>query len=53
MVKNREIYQLKVTLIGISPPIWRSVQVGGDSTLAQFHRILQIVMGCVYTDADA
>jgi len=39
------IYQFRVALIGISPPIWRRVQVAGDYTLAQLHRVLQVVMG--------
>jgi hypothetical protein len=39
------IYQFKVALIGINPPIWRRVQVAGNYTLAQLHRILQVVMG--------
>ena len=43
--KNRAVYQLKVTLRDIHPPIWRRIQVWEDATLAQLHRILQIVMG--------
>src|SRR5579863_5933165 len=39
------IYQCKVALIGITPLIWRRVQVTGDYTLAQLHRVLQVVMG--------
>jgi len=39
------IYQFKMALIGITPPIWRRVQVSGDDTLAQLHRVLQVVMG--------
>src|SRR5271169_2251352 len=39
------IYQFKVALIGITPPIWRRAQVTGDYTLAQLHRVLQVVMG--------
>jgi len=37
--ENQEIYQLKVTLVGISPQIWRRSQVAGDCTLAQLHRV--------------
>ena len=45
MAKNRALYQLKVTLRDIQPPVWRRIQVWEDSTLAQLHTILQIVMG--------
>lgn len=39
------IYQVKVTLKGIRPPVWRRVQVSGDTSLGKLHRILQCVMG--------
>jgi hypothetical protein len=39
------IYQIKVTLRGIEPPIWRRFQVRGDATLAELHDVLQAVMG--------
>ena len=39
------IYQFKLALIGITPPIWRRVQVTGDYTLTQLQRDLQVVMG--------
>ncbi|MGK5095198.1 plasmid pRiA4b ORF-3 family protein [Deltaproteobacteria bacterium TL4] len=39
------IYQLKVTLKGSKPPIWRRIQVASDINLSKLHRILQIVMG--------
>ena len=45
MAKSRALYQLKVTLRDIHPPIWRRIQVWEDTTLAQLHTILQIVMG--------
>ncbi len=39
------IYQLKVTLKGSKPPIWRRVLVTGDTSLRGLHGILQTVMG--------
>lgn len=42
--KNRALYQIKVTLRDIHPPIWRRIQVWENSTLAQLHRVLQIIM---------
>lgn len=40
-----EIYQLKVTLNHIKPPIWRRVEVPVDVKLGKLHRILQAAMG--------
>ena len=40
-----DVFQLRVSLMGIKPPIWRRVLVPQDVTLAQLHAILQIVMG--------
>ena len=42
---TRVVYQIKVTLEGSKPPIWRRIQVTSETTLAQLHRILQRVMG--------
>lgn len=39
------IYELKVTLQDIQPPIWRRFQVRSDITFAELHQILQVVMG--------
>ncbi len=39
------VYQIKVTLEDISPPIWRRIQVTNDITLRKLHRILQIILG--------
>ena len=38
-------YQLKVTLWGSNPPIWRRFLVPSDITLKHLHHALQMVMG--------
>ena len=43
------IYQLKITLIGIEPPIWRDVQVSSSIPLCCLHDAFQAVMG--WTDS--
>ncbi len=42
---NQTIYQLKITLSGARPPIWRRVQVHSDLTLGKLHQIIQAAMG--------
>jgi len=42
---NPSIYQLKITLQDVRPPIWRRVQVDSDTTLSKLHRIIQASMG--------
>jgi hypothetical protein len=39
------VYQLKVTLGGVRPPIWRRVLVPGRASLAEVHTYLQVAMG--------
>ena len=39
------IYQLKITLKDIRPPIWRRVQVRSDATLSHLHWVIQLSMG--------
>ena len=41
----RNIYQLKITLIGSKPPIWRRIIVSNDMTLDKLHLVIQIAMG--------
>lgn len=43
--KAQSVYQLKITLKDIRPPIWRRVHVHSDITLAQLHWVIQLAMG--------
>jgi len=43
--KPQEIYQIKVTLLGTDPPIWRRLLVPADLTLEQLHQVLQRAIG--------
>lgn len=43
------IYQLKITLEGSTPPIWRRIQVQGKVSLFKLHQSFQIAMG--WTDS--
>lgn len=42
-------YQLKVTLRGLRPPVWRRVVVPGHWHLGRVHSVLQVAMG--WTDS--
>ena len=39
------VYQLKMTLADIRPPIWRRVLIAADTKLPRLHRLFQVVMG--------
>ncbi|MCU5444673.1 plasmid pRiA4b ORF-3 family protein [Bacillus cereus] len=39
------IYQFKITLKGIRPPIWRRFLIHNEVTFKEFHDIIQVVMG--------
>jgi hypothetical protein len=39
------IYQIKVTLRHIEPPVWRRIEVPADIKLGKLHKVLQIAMG--------
>jgi hypothetical protein len=41
----RKIYQLKISLVGAKPPIWRRVLVSNGITFEGLHNVIQISMG--------
>ena len=41
---TQTVFQLKITLLGTKPPIWRQVQVK-DCALARLHQVIQLAMG--------
>ena len=40
-----DIYQIKITLKGCKPPVWRRIQLVSTINMAKLHQILQEVMG--------
>jgi len=40
-----DVYQIKITLTGSQPAMWRRFEVPGNTSLAELHGILQVVMG--------
>jgi hypothetical protein len=42
---SQTVYQLKITLKGVKPPVWRRVQVLNDMSLQQLHYLIQVIMG--------
>jgi Plasmid pRiA4b ORF-3-like protein len=45
LLRNMDIYQLKIILMDVRPLIWRRIQVQDTVNLPQLHKVLQIVMG--------
>lgn len=43
------IYQLKIQLRRVRPPVWRRVLVPGETTFAELHEVFQVAMG--WTDS--
>jgi hypothetical protein len=47
--QSKSIYQIKISLIGVKPPIWRTVLVASTIDLETFHDVIQLAMG--WTDS--
>jgi len=43
--RGHDVYQLKVVLREVEPPVWRRLHVPGSLRLDRLHRVLQRVMG--------
>jgi hypothetical protein len=41
----RRIFQLRVSLVDVTPPVWRRVLVPGGYTLDRVHRVFQCALG--------
>ena len=39
------VYQLKATLVGVEPAVWRRIRISGSVSLRTLHFALQVVMG--------
>ncbi len=39
------LYQIKITLKGSRPAIWRRIVIRADMPLVRFHRVIQAAMG--------
>ncbi|MEW5920361.1 MAG: plasmid pRiA4b ORF-3 family protein [Bacillota bacterium] len=44
-MKSKAVYQLKITLQEIEPPIWRRVLVPSGITFYKLHKIIQVAFG--------
>ena len=40
-----QVHELKITLCGCKPPIWRRVAVSSNMRLSDLHQVIQVVMG--------
>jgi hypothetical protein len=45
MSPQARIYQIRITLQDSDPPIWRRIQVHGDTSLDKLHDVIQVAMG--------
>lgn len=48
-MRNKNVFQFKITLLDVKPAIWRRIQITDSSTFWDFHVAIQNVMG--WTDS--
>jgi hypothetical protein len=39
------VLQLRISLRGVSPPVWRRLPIPEQVTIAQLHHVMQLAMG--------
>ena len=39
------VLQLRISLRGVSPPVWRRLLIPEQITIAQLHHVMQLAMG--------
>ncbi len=44
MAHGKQIFQFRLSLEEVRPPVWRRIQVPADCTLARLHKVIQAVM---------
>ncbi|TDG16742.1 hypothetical protein EYW47_39970, partial [Paraburkholderia silviterrae] len=45
MDSNPAVLQLRISLRGVSPPVWRRVLISGQIMIAHLHQVMQLTMG--------
>jgi hypothetical protein len=43
--RKKSIYQIRLVLCGLRPPVWRVLQVASNTRLSDFNIVLQLAMG--------
>ena len=43
---EKKIYSIKFAFRGVSPMVWRRMEIPGNTSLAILHDIIQIIFNC-------
>ncbi len=44
MARAKQIFQFRLCLVEVRPPVWRRIQIPADCTLARLHKVVQALM---------